>query len=41
MKICDQVLIMNEGKQIAVGEPNKVSKNKLVKEVYLGSDFLD
>ena len=40
MKICDQVLIMNEGKQIAVGEPNKVSKNKLVKEVYLGSDFL-
>ena len=25
MKICDQVLIMNEGKQIAVGEPNKVS----------------
>ena len=41
MKICDQVLIMNEGNQIAVGEPNKVSKNKLVKEVYLGSDFLD
>lgn len=41
MKICDQVLIMNEGKEIAVGEPNEVSKNKLVKEVYLGSDYSD
>jgi len=32
---------MNEGKEIAVGEPNEVSKNKLVKEVYLGSDYSD
>ena len=36
MKICDQVLIMNKGKEIAVGKPSDVSKDQLVKDVYLG-----
>ncbi len=39
MQICDNVLIMSEGKAIAEGTPNRVSANDLVKEVYLGQDF--
>ena len=39
MQICDNVLIMSEGKAIAEGTPNEVSSNDLVKEVYLGQDF--
>ena len=39
MQICDNVLIMSEGKAIAEGSPSKVSSNELVKEVYLGKDF--
>ena len=39
MQICDQVLIINQGKIIAQGEPKEVSKDPLVKDVYLGKDF--
>jgi len=39
MQICDNVLIMSEGKAIAEGTPSKVSSNELVKEIYLGKDF--
>ena len=39
MQICDQVLIMNQGKLIAEGRPEDVSKDPLVKDVYLGKDF--
>ena len=39
MQICENVLIMSEGKAIADGTPKKVSDNDLVKEVYLGQDF--
>jgi len=39
MQICDQVLIINQGKIIAEGIPEEVSKNPLVKDVYLGKDF--
>ena len=39
MQICDQVLIINQGKLIAQGEPGEVSKDSLVKDVYLGKDF--
>ena len=39
MQICDQVLIINQGKIIAQGEPEQVSKDPLVKDVYLGKDF--
>ncbi len=39
MQICDNVLIMNEGKSIAEGVPSEISKNELVKKIYLGEDF--
>ena len=39
MQICDHVLIMNQGKLIAEGRPEDVSKDPLVKDVYLGNDF--
>ena len=39
MQICDQVLIINQGKLIAQGRPKEVSKDPLVKDVYLGKDF--
>ena len=39
MQICDQVLIINQGKLLAQGEPEEVSKDPLVKDVYLGKDF--
>ena len=39
MQICDQVLIVNQGKLIAEGKPEEVSKDHLVKDVYLGKDF--
>ena len=40
MQICHKVLIMSEGKIVAEGSPLEVSKNKKVREVYLGKDFL-
>ena len=39
MQICDQVLIINQGKLIAQGEPAEISKDPLVRDVYLGADF--
>ena len=39
MQICHKVLIISNGKTIAEGSPVEVSKNKLVKEVYLGHNF--
>ncbi len=39
MQICNQVLIINQGKLIAQGVPEEVSKDPLVKDVYLGKDF--
>ena len=40
MQICDQVLIISQGKLIAKGKPEEVSKDPLVKDVYLGKDFI-
>ena len=39
MNICTKVLIVNKGKIIANGEPSEIANDKLVKEVYLGTDF--
>ncbi len=39
MQICDQVLIISQGRLIAQGKPGEVSKDPLVKDVYLGKDF--
>ncbi len=40
MQICDQVLIISQGKLIAKGKPEEVSKDQLVKDVYLGKNFI-
>ena len=40
MQICDQVLVINQGKLIAEGKPEEISKDRIVKEVYLGKDFI-
>lgn len=40
MHICSKVLVVNQGKIIANGEPSEISQNDLVKEVYLGQNFL-
>ena len=39
MNICTKVLIVNNGKIIANGEPSEIANDKIVKEVYLGQDF--
>jgi len=39
MQICDRVLVMSEGKIVAEGTPEEVSKDVKVKEVYLGKNF--
>ena len=40
MQICDQVLVINQGKLMAKGRPEEVGKDPVVKEVYLGKDFI-
>ena len=40
MHICSKVLVVNQGKIIANGQPSEISQNDLVKEVYLGQNFL-
>jgi lipopolysaccharide export system ATP-binding protein len=37
MDICEEIFIINEGKIISSGSPEEVSKNDIVKEVYLGN----
>ncbi len=38
MKVVDRVMVLDHGEKIAEGSPEKVSKDKKVIEVYLGSD---
>ena len=37
MDICEEIFIINEGRIISSGSPDEVSKNNIVKEVYLGN----
>ena len=37
MDICEEILIINEGRIISSGSPDEVSKNDIVKKVYLGN----
>jgi len=39
MNICSKVFIVNKGKIIASGEPSKIAKDPIVKDVYLGNNF--
>ena len=40
MNICSKVLVVNKGKIIANGLPEEIAKDDLVKEVYLGQNFI-
>lgn len=36
MSLCDQVIVLDEGKKIAEGEPHEIKQNKSVIEAYFG-----
>lgn len=36
-RICDELVVLDYGKEIAIGEPRKVVKNKRVVEAYIGT----
>ena len=40
IQICDKVCILSEGKIVAEGSNDEITNNEIVKEVYLGQDFL-
>ena len=40
MNICSKVLVVNKGKIIANGLPEEIAKDDLVREVYLGQNFI-
>ena len=40
MNICSKVLVVNKGKIIASGLPEEIAKDDLVREVYLGQNFI-
>ena len=40
IQICDNVCILSEGKIVAEGSNDEITNNEIVKEVYLGQDFL-
>jgi branched-chain amino acid transport system ATP-binding protein len=38
MRVVDRVMVLDHGEKIAEGSPAEVASNRLVVEVYLGSD---
>ena len=38
MRVVDRVMVLDHGEKIAEGRPGEVARNRLVVEVYLGSD---
>jgi branched-chain amino acid transport system ATP-binding protein len=39
MGICDRILVVNQGKQLALGTPSAVRENTAVIDAYLGEDY--
>ena len=39
MSLCDHIVVINNGENIASGNPQEISVNPAVMEAYLGSDF--
>ena len=39
MSLCDHIVVINNGENIASGNPQEISVNPSVMEAYLGSDF--
>jgi branched-chain amino acid transport system ATP-binding protein len=39
MGICDRILVVNQGKQLALGTPSEVRENTAVVDAYLGEDY--
>ena len=39
MSLCDEIVVINNGENIASGNPQEISTNPAVMEAYLGSDF--
>ena len=39
MSLCDSIVVINHGENIAFGTPDEISNNSKVLEAYLGSDF--
>ena len=36
MDICDEIIVLDHGEEIAVGKPSAIKKNKKVIKAYLG-----
>ena len=36
LKVCDEIIVMDDGKVIAQGTPSQIKNNKKVLEAYLG-----
>ena len=39
MSLCDHIVVINNGENIASGSPQEISDNPAVLEAYLGADF--